>query len=242
MSFKVRFVAERRLSLKTITNRARRYLPVSFYSWLLTLRYLFFKRRCNNIALPQLSYSDGSWVNRKTTADLKRITKFLEAEKAPFSIFQIGVGNSSLYENIREKTSRFAGITIVEDELQLTKEKFSRDFGSTYDVRIMNKYSNEITEFDTGFDYIIDNDLSSYACCLHHFHIMLDCYRDLLSSEGAILIGIDGLRYFDSGFGLTLNNIKRIAKKHGLYFYPGSEFHMLKKHPITHKTQSSSDT
>jgi len=229
MPFNIRLIAERRISLKTFSNRARRYLPAPLYSYLLTIRYFFFTKRCVDLARPQLTYSDGSWINRKTTADLRRISSFLSSIDTKYSVLQVGIGNSSLYENIHEKVVRFVGITIVQDEIDYARERFPQDFGRKYDVHLMNKYSDEIASLDPGFDFIVDNDLSSYACCIHHFHTMLKSYKQVLSSGGAILVGINGLEYFDSGFGLTTKSISRIARAHGLRFYSGEQYHMLKK-------------
>lgn len=228
MPYKIRFKPERRLSLKMLGNRVRRYFPRLVYPAFLRIRFALFRRRCDDVLLPSIAYSDGSWINRKTTADLRRITAFLAERKERPSILQIGIGNSSLFATIGAAMNRFVGITIVSDEVEHAQTSFPDAFGLRYMVLLMNKYSDELASLEGGFDFIVDNDLSSYACCRHHFGSMLNAYRGLLAPGGCVLIGIDGLGYFDSGFGLTQGLMARLAIEHGFRFHPGTEFHMLR--------------
>jgi len=229
MPYDLLLAVERRFSLKILAHKVRRHLPHFAYQWLLVLRYAFFRRRCKDAERSQLIYSDGPWQKRKTTSDLLRIEAFLQQIERPLAVLQIGIGNSSLFEAIGANTSRFTGITISEDELRYANEKFQLEYGKKYDARLMNKYSDDISKLDAKFDFIVDNDLSSYACCHYHFGVMLNSYRKLLTSDGAILVGIDGLGYFDSGFGLTHGRISRLATMHDLVFKSGPEFHMLQR-------------
>ncbi len=230
MSYEIKFVRERRLSLKIVAHRIRRYFPKFGYPLLLLIRYAFFPRYCSNNLISKITYSDGSWINRKTTADLEKITDFIVKYKSSnLSILQIGIGNSSLFSGVGIKAKRFVGISVVEDEILYAKKKFEEEFGSAYEVILMNKYSNEIGNLMGGFDFIIDNDISSYACCKFHFESMLDIYHNLLAQGGCIIVGVDGLGYFDSGFGLTKGMMASISRKHNLYFESGEEFHRLFK-------------
>ncbi len=228
MGYKIRFLPERRLSLKILGHKIRKYFPKYGYPALLHIRFALFQKRCMGNLVPMISYSDGSWVNRETTEDLQNMTTHLESVKGRPSILQIGIGNSSLFSAIREKTTRFVGITIVEDEVAHARRSFPNEFGNTYQVRLMNKYSDEVAELEGGFDFIIDNDLSSYACCKHHFGTMLDIYRNILADDGCVLVGVTGLGYFDTGFGLTPKMIAPIAKEHGLHFQEERKFHILR--------------
>lgn len=228
MPYNIHFKPERRLSLKMLGNRVRRYFPILVYPAFLRIRFTFFRRRCDDGQLPSIAYSDGSWIKRKTTADLRRITAFLAERKECNSILQIGIGNSSLFATIGNAVNRFVGITIVSDEVEHVRTNFPNQFGLRYTVLLMNKYSDELASLEGGFDFIVDNDLSSYACCRHHFGSMLNAYRGLLAPGGCVLIGIDGLGYFDSGFGLTQGLMTRLAIQHGFSFHPGTEFHMLR--------------
>jgi hypothetical protein len=228
VAYEIKFLKEHRFTLKILAHKIRKYFPYFIYEWMLWFRFLFFKKRCSNLSSPQLKYSDGSWVMRKTTADLTRIQNFLQGAGTPLAILQIGIGNSSLYSTLRTNLRKFMGITISEEEIEYAKSKFPAEFGSQYQVRLMNKYSADIDAIGDKFDYIVDNDLSSYACCHFHFNEMLKGYGKLLLPHGVVLIGIDGLGYFDSGFGLTQSMIEKIASSHGLVFQAGTNFHQLK--------------
>lgn len=218
---------ERRFSMKILAHKVRRYLPNFCYTALLYLRYATFPRSCRNVDLPEISYSDGTWAERKTTADLLRIEALLKAHPGSLAVLQIGIGNSSLFAAIGNTTRRFVGLTVVEDELRYARDKFPDIFGSRYDARLMNKYSSTISELAGEFDYIVDNDISAYACCHHHFGEMLEAYCKLLTPNGAVLIGIKGMGYFDSGFGLTPLMLTKIAARHGLVFKIGPDCHRL---------------
>ncbi len=219
---------ESRLSLKILAHKIRRYLP-KVYEGLLRLRYRMFRRQCRDVSTPHIVYSDGSWVARKTTPDLLRIQTFLQQQPYPLSVLQVGIGNSSLYAAIGDHCRRFIGITVMDDECKYARQIFPTEYGNRYDVRLMNKYAPDIMQLGDGFDFIVDNDLSSYACCHRHFSDLLTCYARMLAPHGSVLIGLDGLGYFDSGFGLTPDLIQVLALEHGLVFESGSDFHRLRR-------------
>jgi len=202
---------------------------MSLYNCLLDIRYFLFRRRCHNLSVPEIRYSDGSWVKRKTTADLQNIQQYLANHDKPLAILQVGIGNSSLFGLLGQRVSRFNGITISEDEIAYAKEQFPDDFGKRYDVRLANKYSNDLLSFGYDFDYIVDNDLSSYACCRHHFFDMMSAYKTMLKQGGAVLVGFGGLGYFDSGFGLSEKKMRKIAADHGLVFRRGNFCYFLER-------------
>ena len=74
----------------------------------------------------------------------------------------------------------------------------------------MNKYGNDLASLTGNYTYIIDNNLASYACCKTHFFQMLRTYLNLLAPNGCILTGTQGVKYFDSGFGMTDGFISRL--------------------------------
>jgi hypothetical protein len=202
MAFVVDNITETRWSWKIILGKARKSFP-KIYDACIYVRFLTFKKSCNKNSLPILKYSDGSWVNRKTTKDLLRIQNYILQDERELTVLQIGTGNSSFYMNARSHLKKLVSITIVQEEIEYAKQISSSDFGNMYKVKFENKYSGDLSALGGSFDYIIDNDLSSYACCKKHFFEMLSEYKKILAKEGCILIGLDGLRYFDSGFGLT---------------------------------------
>src|SRR3990170_5300825 len=112
--------------MRLLTRQIRQALPNWVYKSLLALRYTGFRKCCDGPELSKILYSDGSWVRRETTPDLARIEKLLlKSIKDNFpSILQVGIGNSNLFTSIGNKSSRFTGITIVEDEVEHSKREF----------------------------------------------------------------------------------------------------------------------
>jgi hypothetical protein len=96
MPYSIRFKPERRLSLEMFGNRVCRYLPRLVYPAFLRISFTFFRRRCDDVQLSSITYSDGSWIKRKTNADLLCTTAFLTGGKERASILQIGIGYSLL--------------------------------------------------------------------------------------------------------------------------------------------------
>ena len=212
----VKLKPERRLSCKIIAHKIRKYSPTS-YDLLLMMRLLLFKRKCNDQDGLFASYSDGSWVGRKTTSDLISIQKFLK-EKSEIDVLQIGTGNMSLYKSLGPQLKSFYGLTIIIDELHFAEHIIKQSSDPTSKVFLLNKYTCKY-DFLEGkqVDFIVDNDLASYACCIHHFNEMLKAYKEILKPGGSILVGIKGLGYFDTGFGLTINKLTNLAMKIDLF-------------------------
>lgn len=215
--YKLTLRKERRLSAKIIMGKLHTHLPKPLYDILLLGRYIFFPRLCSQDGLPHITYSDGSWINRKMTKDLLIIRDFLLTEPKGQRLLQIGVGNSGFFETMKEHAREIVGITIVEDEVVRAKTLAAAAPECPYTVILKNKHTADYTDIPAGpFDYIIDNDLSSYACCHTHFADMLNAYRNLLTPHGAVLVGLRGLGYFDSGFGLTEKLARKLCQQAGL--------------------------
>ena len=167
---------ERRLSVKIIAHKIRAHFPDWIYALSLRLRFFFFKERCSEAGDPKVIYSDGSWVERKTTSDLRLIQDFL-ASKKDISILQIGTGNMSLYKALHRACSVFFGVTIVKAEEEFGLQTLSEFSDSRSKIVILNKYSANFSPCGgRKFSVIIDNDIASYACCKYHFKKMLRAY------------------------------------------------------------------
>ena len=228
---RVSIISENKFSMKIISHKVKKYLPNWFYIFLLKIRYYSFRKECSRSNMNETvgSYSDGSWVLRKTTSDLLRIENYLLKVSDGKSLLQIGIGNSSLYKRINHLVRHFDGVTIVEDEVHHAEILFPKSEFLNYQVHLINKYSNELKILPGSYDYIIDNDLSSYACCHKHFNDMLNNYAILLNDTGKVIVGINGLSYFDTGFGLTPSMLKKIAYSHGFVFSEFDDFYVLNK-------------
>lgn len=228
MTYRLQSLQETRFSTKIIAGKVRRHAPAWLYNLLLEARFTFFRKCCDQSVSPAIRYSDGSWVTRKTTVDLRNIQIYLSKLDGPLSIFQVGIGNSSLYSTIKCKVERFVGISIVQDEIEYAYNVYPDDSGFLYGVYLANKYTQSLSDFGSNFDYIVDNDLASYACCHYHFGVMMKAYRSMLKFDGAILVGLRGLGYFDSGFGLTERRMEAIALRNALSLEKGDLCYFLR--------------
>jgi len=209
---RVNFRTERRFSIKILSGKVRGIS--NFLYWIIIeIRFIFFRRRCQGSVKNILNYSDGSWVERKTTRDLKLIIQYLLNDPRSFNLFQAGIGNSDLFIKTRHKLDSFVGITIVEDEARLARN--CQRTGAQYEVILGDKYLFDYSHLKGKFDFIVDNDLSSYACCKFHFEQMLKSYQSILQEEGKLLVGLKGLGYFDNGFGLSEANLRKFADRCG---------------------------
>lgn len=98
-------------------------------------------------------------------------------------LLHVGVGCSALARRFSCRARRIVGLTIhpnekaVAEELQLPN----------YSVLVLNKHGKELACLDGRFDYVIDNNLGSFACCRYHFYLMLDHYRSHLVPGGQVL-------------------------------------------------------
>jgi hypothetical protein len=66
-------------------------------------------------------------------------------------------------------------------------------------VKVINKFSREMTEVPDSFNFIIDNNPSSFACCLFHFCRMMVSYHGMLGVGGALLTDALGLSWVTTG-------------------------------------------
>lgn len=138
------------------------------------------------------------WTRRKTTPDQRRIEAHLSGVVAPTSsILHIGVGNSSLARQFAKKVSRIQGTTVHIEERILAEELRLPH----YEVVVANKYCSEMDNIVGPFDFIVDNNPSSFACCLRHFCLMMTHYAQNLGRRGSILTAQPGL-----GWATTNNN------------------------------------
>jgi hypothetical protein len=130
------------------------------------------------------------WIDKATTPDQERIEDYLvKIIKPQNTILHVGIGNSSLARKLCYKGVVVLGITIHEEELM-----HANALGiCNYLVLLVNKYSVDMTSINRRFDFIVDNNPSTYACCLYHFCYMFVAYKRLLREGGAILTAEPGL-------------------------------------------------
>lgn len=157
---------------------------------------------------PQIIYSDGSWVDIIVTPDQSRIQDYLNLLQIENkTILHVGIGNSTIAKQLHSKNI-IDGITIVEEEIKFAKELNIPN----YTCFVLNKYSNDTLDLPHKYDYIIDNNLSSYTCCVQHFEKMIhNYYHELLNLNGSIITDLKGMAYYQPGsFPITINDLKRL--------------------------------
>jgi hypothetical protein len=82
--------------------------------------------------------------------------------------------------------------TTLHDEERVFAEQSSV---VNYEVVLANKYSREMDGVKGRFDFIVDNNPASFACCLYHFARMMITYQELLEPGGMILTAEPGLSW-----------------------------------------------
>ena len=74
-----------------------------------------------------------------------------------------------------------------------------------YTVYVLNKHSAEFVSVLTNtYDFIIDNNLSSFACCKYHFAVMWENYLRVLAPHGQILTCQIGMDAYHGDFGCVM--------------------------------------
>ena len=213
-------VPERTLSLKILAHKLRRHVPFLYRHLFLELRHFFFPTYCGTSSL-NVVYSDGSWLNRKSTHDSLAIEEFLANNLNLLkdrSILHVGIGNGELTQFILSaKPSVLHGLTIIEEE-HANAHSFTINYlPGDYKYFLKNKYSLSALDCRSTYNVIIDNDLAGYACCKSHFRDLIAFYYASLSPDGLLITGARGLLYFDNGFGVN----SRLRK---LYLDPYFEY------------------
>lgn len=223
-SFKI--ITEKKYSIKILLHKINHLSP-TIKQIINIIRFFTFAKKCKTYPQTTTLYSDGSWVERKTTKDQEKIEYYLEQNIKPNNtILHIGVGNSSLAKKINKKIKKIDGITIIEEE----KNNGDALKIHNYQISIINKNNtNQLAEIKNTYDYIVDNDIAAYSCCKKHFEEMMKFYTTILSQEGKILVGKISSGYFDYGFPLINFYIKKITKNFNLEIEENKDIIIFKK-------------
>lgn len=164
------------------------------------------QQNCSQV-IPKIKYSDGSWLTIETTPDQKRIEDYLKKNDLKNkTILHIGTGNSSFAKEFC-KNNKVDSITVVADELAYAQSLNLEN----YQCFKLNKYSSELKKLANKYDCIVDNNLSSFACCKVHFIEMIQNYISLLNDTGAIYTDQKGMEYHQSfAFPISINELKEL--------------------------------
>jgi hypothetical protein len=133
-----------------------------------------------------------------THVETSRGQQWIEAELAAnpnllgSRVLHVGVGNSAFAVRFAGQVELLDGLTVVAAEQRLAQTLTLEN----YRVRLLNKYAPRLPSLlGRSYDLIVDNNLTSYACCTHHFYRMLDHYWQLLTPGGSILTDQEGLAW-----------------------------------------------
>jgi hypothetical protein len=140
---------------------------------------------------------------RDTTLDQMRIEAELEKmDIAGKAILHVGIGNSTLAARLESRVNRIDGVTLCPAEKAMADALKIRN----YTVFLVNKYSGTFgLTIKRRYDIVVDNNLSNYACCRLHFHLMLDNYVRALKPNGQILTDQHGMDWIFEGHDRRLS-------------------------------------
>ena len=147
------------------------------------------------------------WTRQETTPDQVRIEAVLDTMAlTEAQILHIGVGNSQLAQRFASRVQGIEGMTVHRNE-KIFADSLEIP---NYTIHMLNKYSRQvISVLSHTYDFIIDNNLASFACCKTHFFVMIKNYLSVLRSRGRILtcqIGMDA--YHDElGCSMTYTDL-----------------------------------
>ncbi len=135
------------------------------------------------------------WAHRPPTADQRRIERFLKGFLRPEdSLLHIGVGGSQLAQRFTPRVRSIVGMTISDEE-----EQHGNSLSLTnYQVLLWNKY-RYWPDGAGRFDAIVDNNPTTFACCLRHVVEMVAWYAEALTSTGAFFTDRVGLGWVVTG-------------------------------------------
>jgi hypothetical protein len=130
------------------------------------------------------------WTDKPTTSDQLQIEDVLEKCIEPTSrILHIGIGNSSLAKRFSSRVCIIDGTTLHAEE-KFHAEKLELP---NYNVYVCNKYGPGMGSLQGRYDFIVDNNPFSFACCLRHASLMIANYAELLLPvRGVILTALPG--------------------------------------------------
>lgn len=134
------------------------------------------------------------WAGHETTPDQLRIEDYLDGfDLAGRTILHVGCGNSGLAARFAGRAREIVGTTVTPGELAYAERWIERSGVSNYRVLLHNKYLGRQGVGDERFDFIVDNNPSTFGCCLTHFARMMEFYAGSLAPDGQIVTDRVGL-------------------------------------------------
>ena len=171
---------------------------------------------CGKIESPGLALDMPLWVDHtrdETTVDQARIEAEMDRmDLSGRNILHVGIGNSKFARRFAGRVNLIDGLTVSHNEKVLADET---GIGN-YTAYFLNKYGREfILTIRNSYDFIVDNNLASFACCKYHFYFMLDNYVSSLKPGGLILTDQQGMDWVieDERWRLTYEDLAALESK-----------------------------
>src|SRR2546428_1919213 len=163
-----------------------------------------YKEFCGNREQPWVTLCSGAvdWTQQETTRDQPRIEAVLDTLAVTgASILHVGVGNSRFAQRFASRARHIDGLTVHQNE-----KTYADALGlPNYTVYVLNKHSQAfVSVIANTYDFIIDNNLASFACCKYHFSVMFENYLRALTSHGQILTCQIGMDAYHGHFGWVM--------------------------------------
>jgi hypothetical protein len=172
---------------------------------------------CGRLEHPGLATDMPIWIDHTqeaTTVDQAGIEDALDGmDLRDRCILHVGVGNSRFAQRFAGRVRLVDGLTVSHREKELANSLRIPN----YTVYFLSKYSREfLTTIENKYDFIVDNNLASFACCKYHFFRMFDNYLWCLRPGGRILTdqrGMDWTVDNDPRWQLTFSDLVALERR-----------------------------
>jgi hypothetical protein len=171
---------------------------------------------CGDLERPGVALEMPRWIEHAhldTTIDQLRIEDALNRmEWRGRSFLHVGVGNSRFAQRFAAEAALIDGLTVSRIEFEHGQSLWIPN----YTVYFLNKYGREfLLTIRNRYDFVIDNNLASYACCKYHFYRMLDNYLWAMKPGGQILTDQRGMEFTveDKRWILTYEDLESLERK-----------------------------
>ena len=171
---------------------------------------------CGRMESPGLALDMPIWVDHtrdETTVDQARIeTELDKMSLSGGNILHVGLGNSRFAQRFAGRVNLIDGLTVSRNEKAVAD---ALGIGN-YTAYFLNKYSREfILTIKNKYDFVIDNNMASFACCKYHFYLMLDNYLWSMKPGALILTDQQGMDWVieDPRWKLTYEDLAALENK-----------------------------
>ncbi len=154
---------------------------------------------CGQMERPGIAHEnlfEIDYSTHETSVDQQRIEDVLRGlPLARATLLHVGIGNSSLARRLADRVDWIDGVTVHANEKALADTLGLPN----YRAYLINKYGGDLLGLHGPYDYIIDNNLASFACCSYHFERMLTGYAALLDPGGRVMTDQRGMAWTADG-------------------------------------------